>query len=102
MVTPTMRCSTSVTERSGSLPMSSATIESTISSESCLIFWAFCSAARWPVTITVVTSDGSAGLAGLAPFADEAAAAGAGGVCASATPLHSNATCAAATDNAVL
>jgi hypothetical protein len=33
MVTPAMRCSTSVTDLSGNLPISSATIESTISSE---------------------------------------------------------------------
>jgi len=52
MVTPTMRCITSVTERSGNLPMSSATIESTISSAFCLIFWADCKAARWPATTT--------------------------------------------------
>src|SRR5438094_9819364 len=52
MVTPAMRCSTSVTERSGSLPMSSATIESTTSSAFCLSFCADCSAARWPLTTT--------------------------------------------------
>jgi len=32
--------------------MSSATIESTTSSESCLSFCADCSAARWPLTTT--------------------------------------------------
>jgi len=52
MVTPTTRCSTSVIDLSGSLPASSATTESTISSAFCLIFWADCSAARWPVTVT--------------------------------------------------
>ena len=56
MVTPAIRCSTSVTERSGSLPMSSATIESTTSSASCLSFCADCSAARWPLTTTTAWS----------------------------------------------
>ncbi len=51
---PGMRCSTSVTERSGSLPMSEATIESTTWSEFFLMFWADLRAARWPVTTTTV------------------------------------------------
>jgi len=52
MVTPGMRCSTSVMDLSGSLPMSSATIESTTSSEFFLSCWALSRAARWPVTVT--------------------------------------------------
>ena len=96
MVTPTMRCSTSVTERSGSLPMSSATMESTISSEFCLIFWAELSAARLPETTTV--SIWASGLgSGLG--------AGAGAVWAKAMPAarppRRTAACAAATDTAV-
>ena len=67
MVTPTMRCSTSVTERSGRAPMSDATIESTISSELCLIFWADCSAARLPLTTTVSIFSASLGPVPSAP-----------------------------------
>src|SRR5574341_1076536 len=52
IVTPTTRCSTSVMDLSGSLPASSATTPSTMSSESCLILCADCIAARCPVTTT--------------------------------------------------
>ena len=49
---------------SGSLPASSATTESTISSEFCLIFCADCKAARWPLTTTVPSAAGVSGSLG--------------------------------------
>jgi len=57
-----MRCSASDTERSGRAPMSTAVIESTMTSEFCLMAWAERSWARMPVTTTsstvVAPSDG--------------------------------------------
>jgi hypothetical protein len=97
-----MRCSTSVTERSGSLPMSSATIESTISSEFRLMRYADSSAARWPLMTTTWASPCCTGCAVLpAGAGEDAAAAGAGVVWAMARPVQHRATCAAAMDNAV-
>ena len=49
-----MRCSASATLLSGSLPMSSATIESTIWSAFCLIEIADAMLARTPVTVTAL------------------------------------------------
>jgi len=53
---PDTRAMVSATFVSGNLPMSSATIESTMLSASCLIFWALCAARRTPVTTTTLPS----------------------------------------------
>src|SRR6202012_554430 len=85
--TPGTRWGASASFGSGNLPASSAEIESTTLTESCLIACARCSAASWPVTatapnsVTFLSSPWSsaalAGFAGLAGGVDDCAPAGA-------------------------
>jgi len=89
MVTPGMRCRTSVTDLSGSLPMSSATTESMISSAVRFRAAADSSAARWPTTTTVVASSFFTASAAYAP-------------CANMAPLAISTNCAAPVAMAVL
>jgi hypothetical protein len=88
-LTPTTRCSTSLTERSGSLPMSSATTESTTSSAVCLMRWADCMASRWPTTT----------MRGTRP--SPGAPSGAASACAHAGPAPSSAAWAVPSDTAI-
>ena len=55
-VTPLTRLRVSVTERSGSAPMSSAVTESTICAASCLRSWARITEPRMPLTSTAWSS----------------------------------------------
>jgi len=96
MATPTNAASTSVTEL-GNLPMSSCDDRVDDLVRVLLDLLRGLQRRALPVTTTVVTS-----CAACLCHREDAAASGAGGVCASAIPLHSRATCAAATDNAVL
>src|SRR3954447_23238328 len=65
---PGMRAAVSDTAMSGSLPMSAATIASTIWSLLRLTFRADCNARRMPVTTMVLSSGAAAGATGASAF----------------------------------